>query len=131
MVQAAPITAIHPLSVKPEPQPAPHLHLTSVTTPPDNRRAVMICAWAIFRTTYNHPVMPFRSIGRSCFAWALQKAWAEHRDRAAVATTPTDVRGAQIAQLERERQVLEFADNCRFAGSRTTQIDVEIRRLSV
>jgi hypothetical protein len=36
-------------------------------------------AWAIFRETYNYPRIPFRSIGRQCFAWALRKAWAELR----------------------------------------------------
>ena len=39
---------------------------------------VMNRAWTIFRETYNYPRMPFRFIGRPCFAWALRKAWAEY-----------------------------------------------------
>src|SRR5215207_745499 len=39
--------------------------------------AVMTRAWAIFRETYDYPRMPFRSLGRRCFVWALRAAWAE------------------------------------------------------
>ena len=48
------------------------------------KSAIMSRAWAIFRERYNYPAIPFRSIGRPCFAWALCEAWREARDAAAV-----------------------------------------------
>ncbi|MCC0808312.1 hypothetical protein FPV16_19210 [Methylobacterium sp. W2] len=44
------------------------------------RRGVLARAWAIFRASYAYPQVPFLSIGRDCFTWALKRAWAEARE---------------------------------------------------
>lgn len=93
-------------------------------------QAVMKRAWAIFRTTYRYPAIPFASIGRRCFAWALRKAWAAAREAAEVAAIPVETRTTRIADLEIERDRLIFADSFRWATSRRQQIDAEIQRLA-
>lgn len=40
-----------------------------------NRTAIMQAAWAIFAETYIYPSLPFNSIGRKGFGWALTEAW--------------------------------------------------------
>src|SRR5688572_17892581 len=50
----------------------------------------MARARAVFRETYDFPRMPFRSIGRKCFASALRMAWGEHRAAAILAAKPTE-----------------------------------------
>ena len=39
--------------------------------------AIKTRAKAIFSETYHYPATPFRSIGRSCFRWALERAKME------------------------------------------------------
>lgn len=58
---------------------------TRITIPATLRSRVMRRAWEIFRETYDFPRMPFRSIGRACFQWALKAAWAEAQRLAALA----------------------------------------------
>lgn len=94
-----------------------------------DHRTIMIRAWAIFRETYGYPAVPFRSIGRACFTWALRRAWHEAREAARVAAIPAETRGARIAALTGERELLTYADSWRWAEARRAQIDGEIRRL--
>ncbi|MCC0808714.1 hypothetical protein FPV16_21325 [Methylobacterium sp. W2] len=49
------------------------------------RRGVLARAWELFRSSYNYPRVPFRSIGRDCFTSALKRAWAEARETARLA----------------------------------------------
>ncbi|MCC0808085.1 hypothetical protein FPV16_18020 [Methylobacterium sp. W2] len=49
------------------------------------RRGVLARAWELFRSSFNYPRVPFRSIGRDCFTWAFRKAWAEARETARLA----------------------------------------------
>ncbi|MCJ2131270.1 hypothetical protein [Methylobacterium sp. E-045] len=44
------------------------------------RAGVLPRAWELFRASYNYPRVPFLSIGRDCFTWALKRAWAEARE---------------------------------------------------
>jgi hypothetical protein len=44
------------------------------------RRGVLARAWELFRTSYNYPRVPFRSLGWGCFTWALKRAWSEARE---------------------------------------------------
>lgn len=53
---------------------------TPSSIPSALRVRVMARAWEIFRETYAYPAVPFRSIGRACFASALRSAWAELRE---------------------------------------------------
>ena len=59
------------------------------------RLGVLARAWAIFRASYNYPRVPFRSIGRACFAWALKAAWVEARQTARLADL--SVEGLKVA----------------------------------
>jgi hypothetical protein len=69
---------------------------------------IMRRAWAIFRETYGYPSIPFRSIGRECFGWALRKAWAEARAAAELSATPTEALAARIEGIEREIDSLKY-----------------------
>ncbi|MHC2020397.1 hypothetical protein [Methylobacterium sp. CM6247] len=44
------------------------------------RRGILARAWELFRSSYNYPRVPFRSLGWGCFTWALKKAWSEARE---------------------------------------------------
>ncbi len=71
---------------------------------------VMRRAWALFSFNYNYPLVPFRSIGRRCFAWALRTAWAEARQKAALrAAMPADARAARVAAI---REAIAAEDHC-------------------
>ena len=73
-----------------------------------NNGSVMRRAWAIFRETYRYPAVPFRSIGRRCFASALRMAWAEARRAAELAATPVEPLTARIAALNGEIDGLKY-----------------------
>ena len=59
------------------------------------RNGVLARAWELFRSSYNYPRVPFLSIGRDCFAWALKAAWGEARETARLA-------GLGVAKLREE-----------------------------
>jgi hypothetical protein len=69
---------------------------------------IMARAWEIFTETYRYPQAPFRSIGRRCFAWALRRAWEEHRFALALASTPAETLVAQTASIDRELAGLSY-----------------------
>lgn len=75
---------------------------------PLNAKGVMARAWVIFGETYSYPATPFRSIGRKCFTWALNKAWAEARAAAALAATSTEELLERVAGIEREIETLRY-----------------------
>ena len=66
---------------------------------PLSPRRVMREAWAIFRRTYNVPAVPFRSVGRPCFAWALRTAWAQARHLARLARSGAMALGSELATI--------------------------------
>jgi hypothetical protein len=91
---------------------------------------VMARAWVIFRQTYRYPAIPFRSIGRKCFAWALRKAWSEAKEAARVATIPAPVKQARAAALTRELDLLPLADDYRFVVARGQEIRSALAELA-
>ena len=95
------------------------------------RKSVMARAWAIFRAQYHYGSgIPFKSIGRSCFAWALQTAWHEIRREAALAAIPADVKAARIASLHASLGELCWIDSTRAANAIASQIHHELRQLA-
>jgi hypothetical protein len=76
--------------------------------PRTKRSLLMRRAWAIFRTTYNFPAIPFRSIGRPCFAWALRKAWTEERAADALGAELAEKLEARAAIIRREMDDLKY-----------------------
>jgi len=87
---------------------------------------VMARAWAILSETYSYPQIPFRSIGRKCFAWALRKAWAEAWAAAALAATSAEELTARVAEIDRELGDLKY----RGFSTHTTKRAVELRELA-
>jgi hypothetical protein len=68
----------------------------------------MARVWAIFRETYDYPAIPFRSIGRSCFASALRMAWGEHRAAAILIATPTENLLTVVQVADRDLAALPY-----------------------
>src|SRR5579871_784563 len=95
-----------------------------------DRAAIMRRAWVIFRDTYRYPSIPFRSIGRPCFAWALRKAWAEAKELARVEAMTTDDKAALVATLERSIELESFNDHWPSARHQIELAKAEIARLS-
>jgi hypothetical protein len=96
-----------------------------------NNRQVMALAWAIFRQTYNPwGTMPFRSIGRQCFAWALREAWRRQREADRVAAIPASVKAEQSARLTRELELLPYREDYRAAQFRRTEITRQLATLA-
>ena len=61
-----------------------------------NKSHIMKRAWVIFSETYCYPSVPFKSIGRKCFAWALRQAWAEAKQAVEAADNAADRNQAQL-----------------------------------
>lgn len=95
-----------------------------------DRRSVMTRAWAIFRQTYNYPGIPFRSIGRRCFAWALRRAWAEAKDAARIAAIPAPVKATRADALKSELGLLTYREDYRAACARSREIETELAALA-
>ena len=75
-----------------------------------DRAAVMRRAWAIFRQTYKYPLIQFKDIGRSCFAWALRRAWEEARETSRIAAIPAQVRAERIQALQTSIERASYID---------------------
>lgn len=95
-----------------------------------NRRVIMSRAWAIFRQTYNYPAIPFRSIGRPCFAWALRRAWAEAKEAARIAAIPAEVKAQRTDALRSELVLIPYREDYRAACARQQQIETELAALA-
>ena len=95
-----------------------------------NRQALMSRAWIIFRQTYSYPAIPFHSIGRPCFAWALRMAWHEAREAARVAAIPTPLKLARVEALHSEISLLTYRDDYRAAQERRSEINNELASLA-
>jgi hypothetical protein len=100
------------------------------TTNPSSSQAVMRRAWEIFRKTYSYPSIPFRLIGRPCFAWALKEAWWQAREATRVAAIPADVRAKRIAELRVAHQFQDYVDSYPAVLIARAAIDAEISRLT-
>lgn len=90
---------------------------------------IMLAAWQIFRDAYHYPAVPFASIGRQCFAWALREAHRQARERRRLASIPADIKAARVAALNSERQRASFIASWRQAQNRIAEIDRELSAL--
>lgn len=99
--------------------------------PKFDRAAIMRRAWAIFCDTYCYPAIPFHSIGRPCFVWALRKAWAEAKELARVKALTADDRAALVTTLQRSIELERFNDDWPSARYRIALAKAEIAQLSV
>ncbi|HWL04239.1 MAG TPA: hypothetical protein VNQ99_04800 [Xanthobacteraceae bacterium] len=97
--------------------------------PKFDRKAILVRAWAIFRETYHYPSVPFSSIGRSCFAWALRKAWAEAREAARLAAIPADVRNERCVILRDLIEHTRYMTNWSQATTRAAHLKRELAAL--
>ncbi|MGJ5136860.1 hypothetical protein ACQR1V_02640 [Bradyrhizobium oligotrophicum] len=97
--------------------------------PKFNRAAIMRRAWAIFRQTYKFPQIKFRDIGRSCFAWALRKAWAEAQEAVRLAAIPAADKSERIEVLHALIERAGFIDSGPLWRRTVTAYRDEIRRL--
>lgn len=100
------------------------------TTATENRRAIMQAAWQIFRETYRYPAVPFRSIGRKCFAWALSEAHRRAKVAAKIAAIPAADKAARIAELIREKELAVYADSYRTTQNIVARCNAELARLA-
>ena len=98
--------------------------------PKFDRAAIMTKAWAIFREAYHCPAVPFRSIGRPCFGWALREAWRRAREAARVAAIPAEVKAARIASLNASIDFEQFNDHWPSASANIAEMRAEIARLA-
>lgn len=76
-----------------------------------NRRAIMQRAWAIFRSTYHYPAIPFASIGAECFASSLRRAWHEAKEAARIAAIPVPVKAERVVALREMIEGLTYSDD--------------------
>jgi hypothetical protein len=107
--------------------------LTTATVARIEPAAVMRRAWALFRRQYNFPAVPFASIGRRCFAFALQEAWRQLRAEAAEAARYASIlpaeRAARIAELETALARLPMRNDWSAVVAGRDKIAAELRRL--
>lgn len=95
-----------------------------------NTRTIKDRAKQIFAETYGYPRLPFKSIGRKCFAAALANARAEAKAAAQLAAIPANVRAARVASLSRELSLIAYRADYRAAQIRKTEIHAELARLA-
>jgi hypothetical protein len=95
-----------------------------------NRTAIMQRAWELFRATYRYPAIPFRSIGRACFASSLRRAWAEAREAGRVAAIPATVKAERVAELRDAIAGLTYCDDFQRAAHARKQMKKEIASLA-
>lgn len=98
--------------------------------PKFDRRAIMKRAWAIFCQHYGYPTMPYRSIGRRCFASALRMAWWEVKEAARIAAIPAEMKAARVAELRRVIELAEYNESWPQARREISNARAEISRLS-
>ena len=95
-----------------------------------NRKQIMSRAWAIFRQTYRYPAIPFASIGRPCFAWALRMAWREAKEAVRRAAIPPETKAKQADVLRSELGLLTYREDFRAACVRGREIENELAALA-
>jgi hypothetical protein len=97
------------------------------------RSTIMKRAWTLFRSRYRYTGkggIPFKAIGRACFASCLKAAWQEARKAAALAAMPADVKARRIESLTSQLGDLIWMDNYRQAQATRTIIEAELTRLA-
>jgi hypothetical protein len=94
-----------------------------------DKSKIMLTAWQIFRETYHYPAIPFKSIGRACFGWALSEAYRRARETARIAAIPAEIKTARVAVLRRELEIAPFQDSWRLAQVEISEINRELSAL--
>lgn len=108
------------------PVPAAATGLPSATL---DRAAVMRAAWALFRERYGYPRIPFRSIGRDCFAHCLAVAWAKAKEAAPIAAIPAESKARLAASLRGQIEDLQFLEKWQQASARRATIQAQLAQL--
>lgn len=70
--------------------------------------ATKTLAKQIFGRTYNYPAVPFRSLGRECFAWAMKEAARQTREAARIAAIPAEVKEARLTAINDALLILDY-----------------------
>lgn len=100
-----------------------------------NRSVLMRRAWDLFVQIYGYGPkgrgIPFKSIGRSCFAYCVRRAWEEVKSRAAVLAIPAQKRTEMIANLRGELEGLRYLPFGMSVSARADKINAQIAQLSV
>jgi hypothetical protein len=94
-----------------------------------DKSRIMQAAWQIFRETYHYPAVPFKSIGRPCFGWALSEAYRREREKARIAAIPASVKTARITYLQAERERAAFIDSWQQKQGCIAEINRELSAL--
>ena len=95
-----------------------------------NRRQVMQTAWNLFRKHYNFPRLPFKSIGRKCFAWCVGEAWRVEKIAAQKAAMSVAQIQARIAALSDELTLAQYRRWTPEASSTSRDIQIELNELA-
>ncbi len=98
--------------------------------PKADRSKIIARAWDIFRSTYHYPQIKFSSIGLSCFASCLRRAWFEYRQAKAVEAIPGAERRARIKANEREIVRAQYAESYQITRQIEEACRAEIALLS-
>jgi len=94
-----------------------------------DRRAVMLRAWEIFRERYKYPQMPFKSIGRKCFGWALHVAHHERRETLRLKAMGRERIEARMAEIREEKEMARYLPGHMSLSRRTAELDREYTAL--
>jgi len=62
----------------------------------------------IFCRTYRYPAIPFRSLGRECFAWAMTEARRQIAETARIAAIPAEVKEARLTAINDALLILDY-----------------------
>jgi len=107
--------------------------MTTETT--ETTRAVVLKAKGIFCALYNYPSVPFRSIGRPCWAYAVRRARVELATEAAhvarVAAMSPEARTDRAAHIRgRLALVPMLSDDWAAVSAARHALETELARLS-
>src|SRR5829696_5023055 len=98
-----------------------------------NLSHLMSRAWRIFGITYRYQGrgkgIPFASIGRKAFAWALREAWRQVREEARIVAIPAEVKAARAAEIHDQLADLVWIENYRQAEATRAVLTAELRQI--
>ena len=95
-----------------------------------NRREVMQIAWSLFRKHYKFPQLPFKSIGRRCFAWCVGEAWRLAKIAAHEAAMTVDQIKARIERLTVEIDMNQYRRWTPELSNETRDMKIELDQLA-
>lgn len=101
----------------------------SNSSPVMDRTAVMRAAWALFRECYSYPRVPFKSLGRECFAHCLKLAWAKAKEAALIAAIPAESKVRLVASLHDQLEQCRFMENWSQASARRATLAAQLAQL--